>query len=262
MPRSINDPITIIRYRWEGYPDPSTRTPIDTIYTDNDTGHNFFAPAGFYRKYGLEWQLLTKRIERISTVFKITGSYYKSWSGGEGTYISSPRYNDHPDLQRTIYPIYNYTEGWRRKMIVNYSADWFIKKLGMWVTFFVQQTLFDAQQSVVDPIIYSAGYYDPLMDETIYISPERSAELGLDRVYDELDLAVRKTPNDRLLFNINISKSLGRGAEVSMFVHNVLDDPAYYLNEYGNYTSRNYDIFYGLEFSMILDDLFRRSSEE
>ena len=61
--------------------------------------------------------------------------------------------------------------------------------------------------------------------------------------------------------NINISKSLGRGAEVSMFVHNFFDDPAYYLNEYGNYVSRNHDIFYGLEFSVMLDNLFRKGSD-
>ena len=111
---------------------------------------------------------------------------------------------------------------------------------------------------MVDPIAYSSGYYDPLTDEYVFITPERSAELGLDRVYDDEDLKVKSTPNDRLLFNINISKSLGRGAEVSMFVHNFFDDPAFYLNEYGSYVARNHDIFYGLEFSVMLDNLFRK----
>jgi hypothetical protein len=94
----------------------------------------------------------------------------------------------------------------------------------------------------------------------VSITPEESTALGLDRSYDELDLQERSRPNDRFLFNINISKSIGRSAEISMFVHNVLDDPAYYIDEQGYYRSRNHDIFYGVEFSMILDDLLGRFS--
>jgi hypothetical protein len=258
-PRDRNDPLTIHRYRWENYPDPASRTVLDTIYTENDSGHGFFDPVGYYKKWGVEFQFLTKRIESLSTVFRVDGSFYKSRSGADGLYMSTPRNNE--SLGRTIYPLYNYNEAWRQKAIVNYRADWLIKKIGMWVTFHVQQTLFEKSRSVVDPVIYSSGYYDPLTRETVYISPEESKELGLDRVYDELDLAVRRVPNDRLLFNLNVSKSLGRGAEVSMFVHNFFDDQAFYVNEYGNYVQRNSDIFYGIEFSMILDNFFRRGRE-
>jgi len=203
-----------------------------------------------------QFQELTKRIERLSTVFRVTGSFYRNHSGADGTYLSDARAN--LALGQTIYPIYHYTEGWYQKMIVNYSADWFIRPLGMWVTFFVQQTLLDKNKSLVDPIPYATGYYDPLTNRTVSITPAESAALGLDRSYDELDLAVRSRPSDRLLFNINISKSIGRSAEISMFVHNVLDDPAFYVDEQGYYRARNHDIFYGVEFSMILDDLVRR----
>ena len=259
IPKSIKEPITIHRYRWEDYPDYDSRTPIDTIYTDNESGHGFYNPAGYSRRWGAEFQFLTKRIESISTVFRVDGSFYKSWTGADGVYTSSPRQNE--TLGRTIYPMYNYYESWRQKMIVNYRADWLIKRIGMWVTFHLQQTLFNHRQRVVDPILSSSGYYDPLTEETTYITPEESTYLGLDRVYDDLDLAVIKIPNDRLLFNINVSKSLGRGAEVSMFVHNFFDDPAFYTNYLGNYSSRNHDIFYGMEFSVILDNLFRRGGK-
>jgi len=255
MPRYLRDPITIYRYRWTDYPDPASREPIDTIYTDNDSGNTHYQFSGWYRKYGLEYQLITKRLERLSTVFRITGSYYKTTTGGDGTSMSGPRFND--VLGRTIYPIYPYTEGWRRKMIVNYSADWFIKKLGMWVTFFLQQTLFQAEKDLIDPDPHAHGYFDPETGRTMTITPSESASLGLDRTFDQNDLRVIKTPNDRLLFNINVSKSIGKSAEVSMFVHNVFDDQAYYQDEFGYFRSRNHDIFYGIEFSMILDDLIR-----
>jgi hypothetical protein len=77
------------------------------------------------------------------------------------------------------------------------------------------------------------------------------------RIDDPLITTVTKVPNDRFLFNINVTKSLGRGAELSLFVHNVFDDAAYYMNEYGYWTARNSNIFYGLELSMVLDDVFK-----
>jgi len=98
IPRDRTDPITIYRYRWENYPDYDSRTAIDTIFTENDSRHGFYNYDGYYKKYGVEFQLLTKRIESISTVFRLDGSFYKSWSGGEGIYMSSPRYNDPLDL--------------------------------------------------------------------------------------------------------------------------------------------------------------------
>ena len=45
-----------------------------------------------------------------------------------------------------------------------------------------------------------------------------------------------------------------------MFIHNFFDDPAYYLDENDYYRSRNHAIFYGIEFSVMLDNLFRRGS--
>jgi len=254
-PRLQNDPITLYRYRWEGYPDPGTRAQIDTIHTDNDNRHGHYAHVGFYRKYGAEFQFLTKRIESISAVFRFDGSYYESRSGAEGTYISSPRQNE--ALGRTIYPLFTYTERGNRKMIVNYKADWLIKSVGIWVTFHIQQTLFEARQNVVNPDSAAAGYYDPTADRTVHITPEESSALGLNREYDHYDTDVRTKPNDRILFNLNVSKSLGKTAEVSMFVHNFFNDPAYYVDEKGMYHSRNHSIFFGIEFSVMIDNLLR-----
>jgi hypothetical protein len=102
------------------------------------------------------------------------------------------------------------------------------------------------------------GYYDPVEKRTVSITPEQSTALGLDRKYDdECDLIVHERPNDRVLFNINISKSVARGAEISFFVHNFFDDPAYYQDCKGYWRTRNHRIFYGVEFSMILDALWQ-----
>jgi len=259
IPRGVLSPITLVRYRWETWPDGEP-TPIDTIFTDAGSGEASYNNVGWHRSYGLEFMLTTKRIERLSTAFRVSAAYYETGSGGEGIYPASPRINT--TLDRTIYPYYHYIEDFRRKMVVNYNADWFIKKLGLWVTFFLQQTLFDGDQDVIDPYPYASAYYDPIEGRIISITPEQSTALGLNRVFDDDDLELFEKPNDRFLFNVNISKSVGRGAELSLFIHNVLDDKAYYLSKSGSWRSRNHDIFYGVEYSMILDNLWRRSPEE
>jgi hypothetical protein len=62
------------------------------------------------------------------------------------------------------------------------------------------------------------------------------------------------------LFNLNVSKSLFKGAEVSFYVNNFLDDPAirsYWIDATTMSDEvRNPDLFYGIEFSMVLDELF------
>ncbi len=258
IPRDINSPVTLHRYRWENYPDDPP-IAIDTIYTTNGGSHGYYRSVGWFEKYGLEFEIRTRRIEKISTSFYVTASFVKSRSGANGTYMSSPSMN--MELGRTIYPFYHYSTNWRQKLIVNYNADWFIKKAGMWITFFLQQTLYDQNKKLEDYVTHSVGYYDPLIESYVPITPERSDEIGLTRHPSETDIGVFKRPNDRFLFNVNVSKSLGRGAEVSFFVHNIFDDPAWYLNEYENWSSRNHEIFYGVQFSMILDYLFQKPPE-
>ena len=259
IPRGQIQPVTLYRYSWDNWPD-GPPTVIDTLNTYASSGEAYARNVGWYKNYGIEFQLITKRIEAISTQFHISSSYIKSRSGSEGTRMSEPRINT--TLGRTIYPYYHYTDSWRRKMIVNYKADWFIRRVGLWVTFFLQQTLFEADLDVDDPLYHATAYYDPIEGRTIFLTPEESTALGLDRNYDEDDLTVFEKPNDRLLFNVNVSKGIGRGAELSFFVHNFFDDPAWYIDQQGYWRSRNHDIFYGIEFSMILDNLWRRAPRE
>jgi outer membrane receptor protein involved in Fe transport len=262
MPRSEELPAVIQRYEWTDWPNAGGSHPIDTIYSETP-GTAFYYNAGKYTRYGVEFTGVTKRIERISTAFRVTGAYTRSYSGAEGLYMSTPKQIQpdpaNPASKQYIYPFYYYTEGWEQKLILDYNADWLIKRLGIWVTFFVQQTLFDWDKQYEDPIRDVPMYWDPLTGNVVNITPEQSQAYGLSRQLDECDLSINKAPNDRVLFNVNVSKSIGRGAEISFFVHNVFDDPAGYENCYGTYSTRNPGIFYGVEFSMILDELWKRA---
>ena len=78
------------------------------------------------------------------------------------------------------------------------------------------------------------------------------------RDYDES--VITKPP--KWLFSFNVSKSLFEGAEVSFYVNNFMDNPAIWNHYYpsGRYyleTERNPELFYGMEFSMIFDKLFK-----
>lgn len=254
IPRSLRTPLVLYRYRWNGWPDPDTRTVIDTFYTEPD--NKMYTNVGKYKNYGVEFLVTTRRISKLSTIFKMTMSFVKSRSGAEGTYMSSARLNQ--TLGRTVYPFYAYTESWSRKMIVNYSADWFFKKAGLWTTFFLQQTLYDANQRYDDPYVYATSYYDPVDNRVVKLTPAGSDSLGMTKPFDDQDLMIHRRPNDRLLFNVNVTKSLGRGAELSLFVHNVFDDAAYYIDDDGLRKSRNHNIFYGVEVSMDLNKLVNR----
>ena len=172
-PRAEELPAMLTRYEWTDWPNAGGRSAIDTIYTETP-GTAFYRNAGKYRKYGVELSLVTKRIEKISTSFRIASSYVRSQTGAEGLYMSTPvEVRLDSITRRTVYPYKYYTEGWAQKLIIDYSADWIIKKVGMWVTFFVQQTLFDWSKDYVDPLLDTPMYFDPA-EGAWSISPPRS----------------------------------------------------------------------------------------
>jgi hypothetical protein len=71
---------------------------------------------------------------------------------------------------------------------------------------------------------------------------------------------IKSKPN-KWLFSFNMSKSLFKGAEVSFYVNNFFDDPAirrYYISTTEEADEiRNPDLFYGIEFSMLIDTLIK-----
>jgi hypothetical protein len=62
---------------------------------------------------------------------------------------------------------------------------------------------------------------------------------------------------------VNVTKSLGQGAELSFFVHNFFDDASFWLDPRDNrWESRNHNIFYGIEVSLVLNDLWKRARSD
>ena len=210
------------------------------------------ANLGSTESKGLEFTLKTAKIKPLNLEIQVAASYshFKSFS-------NVVSYDPNPDLTKGRYPNYLvpgidtsigylYTTGgaWNDLLQINYFFSYTHPTLGLWVTLTIEQTAMQRNQ------------YNNQEPENLSLA--NSTELMLYN-YNRM---IFTQPN-KFLFDINISKSLFPGAEFSFYVNNFLDDPANY-----NYLSappstyieesRNPPLFYGLEFSMTLDNVLGR----
>ncbi len=63
---------------------------------------------------------------------------------------------------------------------------------------------------------------------------------------------------DKWIFNIRVSNALFNGSGVSLFVNKFLNDRVFYDNQKypGIYRSRNPQIFHGIDFNVVTDNIF------
>lgn len=200
---------------------------------------------------GLEFSLKTTKIKPLNLEIQVTGSYSRFKSFSNLVY-----YDSNPDLTKGRYPNYIvpgsdtsigylFTTGgsWNDRLQLNYYFRYTHPTLGLWVTLRIEQIAMERNQD---------NSYEP-------------EDLNLANATEQMlyyfNRAIKTKPN-KFLLNINISKSLFPGAEVSFYVNNVLDDPAIFTSlatppsTYYD-SSRNPPLFYGLEFSMSFDNLLR-----
>ncbi len=268
VPSSRAVPITYYRYEWPNWPSAEGRTPVEKVVLGY-SGYRKARNVGWVKNSGFEFTIRTHRIPKLNMRFWVNGAYTFSRSGAKenAIYYSSAvhRYKAGDTLatgwvvpeDMQILPYYRPTSGWRQKTVINYNVDYIARSLGIWLTFKAQQVLWDRYLSVEHPYNHALGYYKD--GQNIAIDPETSTKMMLDRSFDELSTTVdRSKPNDKWLFSIVASKSLFKGAEISIFVDNIFNDPAYYRTRYGNYASRNPEMFWGIAFSAKIDHFIKQ----
>lgn len=214
---------------------------------------------GWSQSKGVELTLRSSKIKPLNMEFQVVGSYNFVKRG-----TNAWQYDENPDLSLGRFPnykvpgipidtlfgfVYDASIYWSDRFILNYFLKYTHPTLGLWVTIRAENTIFERRQIYnLIPINYSV-----ITDST------KLATVKLSREFDE---RVKKKPA-KWLFNINISKSLFKGAEISFYVNNFLDDPAIYRYQYSYDPNaiteeiRNPSLFYGIEFSMIVDELFK-----
>ncbi len=203
---------------------------------------------GEYISKGLEFTLRTAKIKPLNMNFKVTGAftYNKTPSTGYSYSVvpdtsigQYPNYKVHTSVGDTLIGwTYPQSGQWKDKFQINYYIKYTNKTLGLWVTLRAEQLITDRYQFFnLQPVDYNK-----LSDNA-------------KEVRDYYETIIVKPP--KWLFSFNVSKSLFKGAEVSFYVNNFMDDPAiwsrYHVpSKMTMETIRNPELFYGLEFSMIL----------
>ncbi|MCF6268910.1 MAG: TonB-dependent receptor [Melioribacteraceae bacterium] len=214
--------------------------------------YSLYYNIGANRSKGIEFIFKTAQIKPLNMNFKITGSYSYNKTPSRG--YSYKFTNDESIGQIANYQVPNVTTdtligfyypssgNWQDRLQINYYVKYINKELGLWVTLRGEQLYGDRKQKFsLIPVDYNL-----LTDKG-----------KTDRDYQES--VISRPP--KWLFSFNVSKSLFDGAEVSFYVNNFMDDPAiwnYYdpVNKKYKEDSRNPELFYGIEFSMIFDKLF------
>ncbi len=250
MFRTFSEPTVFYQYSWPEWPDQESGVVRDTLLDR----FPLYLNDGWHRSQGIEFSLRTRRISSINTAFRMDAAYINNKRGTrEGIQYGARRFNN--EFGRFVIPIYTTEERYDRNLLLNYRAEVQSRSLGLWLTVHVQQQLFniDGRGGLTDTL--AIGYFTP-DQQTVMIPEDQQADeryVDLRRRYEDFQLLDERRPN-RWLLNVNVSKSLFRGSEVTFFVNNIFNHrPRYQLRRTADaiqtFERRNPPIFYGVEFS-------------
>ncbi len=201
---------------------------------------------------GVEMLLRTLRLKWIGTDFMISATYHHAKSSGSG-YIWGPVIDDDSTVN-----LYHRNTSWTQKLLLTYQANYISARLGIWISLTAQQVPHYRSRtndlSNLEPI----AYYDPAINKIMpLVAEKRSATKADPQQSYSVEYRVLNYPN-KWLVNVRVSKSLFQGSEVSLYVNNLFNDRAIQKKPFNpkEYQPRNPEIFYGIEWSMLLDRFF------
>ena len=253
MFQSMSMPTIYYKQSFPNWPDPSNPF-ITRSYLDS---YSQYSNNGWMNVEGVEASLITKQIPVLNTVVKIDGAYiYQENGTAEGYYFSSAR--NVPSLNAEVMPMYTSTENYSKDLLINYRFEIQAKALGIWFTIHLQQKLIEINGRRKYDDTLAIGYFSAVdgivrIPENERSDPKYSA---IERNIQSYDLLDEDRPN-KWLFNLKVSKSLWKGAAISFYVNNFLNNRPLYQSKRSSATSpvyerRNPDIFYGIDLSTTL----------
>ncbi len=206
--------------------------------------------AGWAKFDGVELIVKSRRLPQFPFDGSIMISYQHVKNGSKAPSWGVP----FPDF--TV-PKYQPAASWTQKLLVTYQLNYISRALGIWLSLLAQHVPHYQTRHCGYGDSLAVAYYDGLTNKTILIpqaARDDPAYLRYRLNKNPRDYRVYRYP-DKWLINVRVSKSLFRGAELSLYVNNVLNDRAFYEDPYhpGFYYPGNPEIFYGIEFSMVID---------
>lgn len=245
IPIDYDVPVLLYTYFRPNYPDTSGTTIQDSIIALYRRFENF----GWNRQDGIELTVVTPEIERIHTNLLFHASYHHASFGNSGQLMGSAR--------NFIIPYYQAPAKWIQKLIMTLKVNYYSRPLGSWLSFLIQYMPHYRSKLNENGQGYAIAYYDLITDEKHEIRP--SERENPDYSYLRQSNSGKQfrlyTRPAKVLLNFRLTKSLFPGAELSVFVNNLLNDPAHYSAESNPAIKfpANPDLFWGIEFSTFID---------
>ncbi len=256
---SINQlsiPYFLSKYSRPNYPSNEGKFARDTgvtvLYTT--TNNRYIETKGF------ELTIVSPTIYFLNGRVQVDAAYTETKTGQQ----DGIEYDiDYTGLAATRQYFYKPYTNWASQFLINYRITAASRTLGLWTTITIQQMVFEKDQYYnLGESKYPLGYTDK-NGKTVWLtedekkSPEHAKAV---RNYEPYRYYMENRPN-KFLVNLRVSKSLFSGAEVSFFVNNFFNyRPLYALQRYAqqnvNFERRNPELYYGIEFSSIIDKLF------
>jgi outer membrane receptor for ferrienterochelin and colicin len=231
-------PIKAIGFSLTGYYTKTDDSPEGRSYpvgysvnpdTLTEANYSIYKNIGWKDSYGIEFTTRTKRIKNLQ--FKLNVTYRYTEKGRSGTI-----YDPSPNLSVGESVWYNTNSQWREKVIIDYQVNYVSQRLGAWVTLDIQQTAMDNKQNT-----YHSNSYPFELNDVEYTWYQGQTYWYDTELYEY---------GNKWLFNLRITKSLARKTECSLYINNLFDDRALWINPFTTSNSeRNPEIYYGLEVS-------------
>ncbi|MDZ7375734.1 MAG: TonB-dependent receptor [candidate division KSB1 bacterium] len=211
--------------------------------------------AGWSRFDGVDLVIKSQRHPKLNLDGTIMISFHRAKSGVTVLDWGIP----FPDFTIPKYPSSVFQV---QKALITYQFNYISRALGIWMSLLAQQMPYYRTRRFGYADSLAIAYYHGPSNQTILIPESERGNVAYQRY------RLSKNPRayqahrypSKWLINFRISKSLFHGAELSFYVNNLFNNRAYYRDPDNpeRYYAGNPEIFYGIEFSMVIDRLFHR----
>ncbi|MCD6337728.1 MAG: TonB-dependent receptor, partial [Candidatus Marinimicrobia bacterium] len=253
----LRKPIFIYKYDYTvSETDPPIRDSISSTYTMYDNSLNTVTR-------GLEFEISTKPFTPLNMRLRVQGAYNYTYSSNEKYYYFRG-YIYNPEMDEDVNPFFIHRTIEHEKFYINYNLDFKIKELGAWATISAQQVVFGKDRYIGLDDSLAVGYLNSHGEQVYFSDAERAAitNTSFKRTYDDY-WYLEENRQNIWVFNIRVSKSLGKASEFSFYVNNFFNSrPLYQLQRSttGSYTMENPALYFGIEVSTKIDQLFQGRS--
>ena len=213
---------------------------------------------------GLEVSIKTKPITPLNLRLRIQAAYNYTYSWEDNSYDYRGYIYD-PNIGQDVNPFFSPVIIEREKCYINYNLDFKIKELGAWATFSAQQVVFDKDRYNGLDDSLAVGYLNVYGEQVFFNEAERAAitSSSYKRTYDDY-WYLEENRKNIWVFNFRVSKSLGKASEFSFYVNNFFNSRPLYQRirtTTNSYTMENPALYFGIEVSTKIDQLFQGRSK-